>query len=170
MLCAHPLTSYFVNGTVYQAFLTSKSYRQWHSPMAGRIVRASRVPGTCFSKVVQTHVHFDGSDSLDSQVYMTQVASQALIFIEAKNPHIGLMCVIPVGMGEYASCEITVREGQHVQKGYELSMFHFGGSTHCMFLRPDVGLEFDLGGQEPGPHARMIPVNSPIATVVSSSA
>ena len=93
------------------------------------------------------------------------MATRALIFIEADNPEIGLMCVIPVGMAEVSSCEITVYEGQHVKKGDQLGMFHFGGSTHCLMFRPGVRLDFDFRGQTPGPAASNIPVNARIATV-----
>ncbi len=94
------------------------------------------------------------------------MAARALIFIEADNPYIGLMCVMPVGMAEVSTCQITVYEGQHVDKGQEIGMFHFGGSTHCLFFRPETRLiEFDLHGQEPGLNSTNIPINSKIATV-----
>ena len=44
-------------------------------------------------------------------------------------------------------------------------MFHFGGSTHCLVLRPGADVDFDLRGQTPNPDARVILVNSRIATV-----
>jgi phosphatidylserine decarboxylase len=40
-----------------------------------------------------------------------------MVFIEADNPAIGLMCVLPVGMAEVSTCEITVYQGQDVKKG-----------------------------------------------------
>ena len=89
-----------------------------------------------------------------------------MIFIEADNPDIGLMCVMPIGMAEVSSCEITVNEGQKIKKGDQLGMFHFGGSTHCLIFGPHVNLAFDFHGMTPGidaPHN--IPVNSKIATV-----
>jgi phosphatidylserine decarboxylase len=76
------------------------------------------------------------------------------------------MCVLAVGMAEVSSCQITVYEGQHVMKGEQLGMFHYGGSTHCLIFRPEVQLEFDHHGHKPGLHARNIPVNARIATVV----
>jgi len=88
-----------------------------------------------------------------------------LVFIEADNPDIGLMCVMFVGMAEVSSNEITVYEGQHVNKGDQLGMFHFGGSTHVLIFRPEVNLTFDLHGQTPGLHSENIPVRSKIATV-----
>lgn len=33
------------------------------------------------------------------------------------------------------ACEITVYDGQHVNKGDQIGMFHFGGSTHCLISR-----------------------------------
>jgi phosphatidylserine decarboxylase len=75
------------------------------------------------------------------------------------------MCVLPVGMAEVSTCEITVREGQRVRKGDEIGMFHFGGSTHCLIFRPGVNLEFDHHGQKPGLSSRNIHVNASIATV-----
>jgi len=42
-----------------------------------------------------------------SQGYLTEVATKAIIFIEADNPYIGLMCLIAVGMQEVSSCEIS---------------------------------------------------------------
>ncbi|WP_201098603.1 phosphatidylserine decarboxylase, partial [Thiocystis minor] len=75
------------------------------------------------------------------------------------------MGVMFVGMAEVSSNEITVYEGQHVRKGDELGMFHFGGSTHVLMFRPGVELDFDLRGQEPGLHSQNIPVRAKLATV-----
>jgi phosphatidylserine decarboxylase len=51
-------------------------------------------------------------------------------------------------------------------KGAQIGMFHYGGSTHCLVFRPGVKLEFDHHGQKPGLHAKNIPINCRIATVV----
>ncbi|MFH1980298.1 MAG: phosphatidylserine decarboxylase [Pseudomonadota bacterium] len=50
-------------------------------------------------------------------------------------------------------------------KGDPLGMFHFGGSTHVRFFRPEVDIAFDLHGQTPGLHSENIPVRARIATV-----
>ncbi len=57
----------------------------------------------------------------------------------------------------------------HVNKGDELGMFHFGGATHVLLLRPGVQLDFDLHGQEPGLNSSNIPVRARIATVRSAA-
>ncbi|MGD0710812.1 MAG: phosphatidylserine decarboxylase, partial [Bacteroidales bacterium] len=81
------------------------------------------------------------------------------------NPTIGLMCIMPVGMKEISSCQITVHEVQQVKKGEQLGMFHFGGSTHCLIFGPHVKLDFDMHGQKPGLNAKNILLNERIATV-----
>lgn len=75
------------------------------------------------------------------------------------------MAVMFVGMAEVSSNEITVFEGQHVNKGDQLGTFHFGGSTHCLIFRPGVNLDFDMHGKNPGLHSENIPVRARIATV-----
>ncbi len=64
-----------------------------------------------------------------------------------------------------SSNEITVYEGQHVGKGDQLGMFHFGGSTHALIFRPQVELDFDLRGQTPGLDSKNIPVRARLAAV-----
>ena len=88
----------------------------------------------------------------------------AFIYIQADNEHIGLMCFVSIGMSEVSSNEITVKEGQRVEKGDELGMFHFGGSTHLLIFRPEVDIHFDLG-QESGMHSTSIKVNAKITEV-----
>ena len=163
MMDGDPLAAQFVGGTVYQAFLSALSYHRWHSPVSGRIVKTRLIDGSYYAQTPA--VGFDPAGPNESQGYITQVASRALVFIEADNPKIGLMAVMFVGMAEVSSNEITVYEGQHIEKGEQLGMFHFGGSTHTLIFRPQVDLDFDLHGQTPGLDSRNIPLRARIATV-----
>lgn len=164
MLANDSLAPLFAGGTIYQAYLSPLTYHRWHSPVSGTVVKAYVKDGTYYSEAPSAG--FDPAGPNDSQSYITEVATRALIFIEADNPDIGVMCVLPVGMAEVSTCEITVYEGQHVRKGDQIGMFHFGGSTHCLIFRPGVNLKFDHHGQKPGLHSKNIQVNARIATVV----
>jgi len=164
MLAGDPLVGQFEGGTVYQAFLSALSYHRWHSPVSGKIVKTKLIDGSYYAEALSAG--FDPAGPNESQGYITHVASRALIFIEADNPDIGLMAIMFVGMAEVSSNEITVYEGQHINKGDQLGMFHFGGSTHCLIFRPQVKLQFDFHGQTPGLNSENIPVRSRIATVV----
>jgi phosphatidylserine decarboxylase len=163
MMANDPLLDKFVGGTIYQAFLSALSYHRWHSPVSGKIVKAYVVDGTYYAEAQSEG--YDPSGPNESQGYITELATRALIFIQADNPDIGLMCIMPVGMAEVSSCQITVYEGQHVKKGEQLGMFHFGGSTHCLFFGPQVKIAFDMHGQTPGLDSSNIPLKSKIATI-----
>ncbi|OEC42191.1 phosphatidylserine decarboxylase family protein [Aeromonas sp. DNP9] len=164
-----PRAAQFEGGTIYQAFLSALSYHRWHSPVSGTVRSVKVVNGSYY--LANRHQGFGNLDGADpsapnqSQPFLTAVATRALIFIEADNPKIGLMCVVPVGMAEVSSCEVTVQPGQRIEKGEQLGMFHFGGSTHCLLFRPGVELEFDFYGQQPGLEATNLRINTALARV-----
>ncbi len=170
MMNFDPLYKNFIGGTVYQAFLSALSYHRWNSPITGTVKKAFVVNGTYYlENRYQGFINPDGGDPSapnDSQPFLSAVATRAVIFIEADNPKIGLMCFIAIGMAEVSSCEITVKAGDKIEKGAELGMFHFGGSTHCLIFGPEVKLEFDYHNTKPGLDATNIPVCSKIATVI----
>ncbi|WP_297817567.1 phosphatidylserine decarboxylase family protein [uncultured Lactobacillus sp.] len=164
-----PWTSKFEGGTLYQAFLSALSYHRWNSPVSGTIVKAYNLPGSYYSEsLYQGFENERGADPVaanDSQAFLTATATRGVIFIKADNPKIGLMCFVAVGMSEVSSDEITVRVGQHVNKGDQLGMFHFGGSTHVLLFRPETQVEFNLHDQEPGLGSTNIKVREEIARV-----
>jgi len=130
----------FDGGTIYQAFLSGLSYHRWHSPVSGTIVKTKVVSGSYYLENI--NVKDDTSAPNESQRFLTAVASRGLIFIEADGP-IGLMCFVAVGMSEVSSCDIKVQPGQRVEKGEQIGMFHYGGSSHCLLFRDNVDLEYE---------------------------
>ena len=164
MLANDPLEKDFVGGTVYQAYLTPLMYHRWHSPVDGVIRKAYAVEGSYFSALQFHEFYFESLKEYQS--YLTEVAARAIIFIEADNKYIGLMAFLAVGMSEVSSTEIIVHEGQHVRKGQQIGMFHYGGSTHCLVFRPGVNVEFIVKQKSIGSYSLdSIPVNSKIASV-----
>lgn len=172
MLDFDEYTPQFTGGTVYQAFLSALSFHRWHSPVNGTVVKTRIVNGSYYlENLAQGFFNEkDGPDTSapnNSQAFLTAVATRALIFIEADNPAIGLMCVMPVGMAEVSSCQVTVKPGDKVKKGEQLGMFHFGGSTHCLFFRKGVNLKFHTYGEKPGlDAANNIRVNTKLAELI----
>ncbi len=126
MLAYDELAENFVGGTIYQAFLSSLSYHRWHSPVSGKIVKAYVKDGTYYSEPLFegfADPHGPNPDGEGTgQSYISAIATRAMIFIEADSPEIGLMCVMPVGMVEVSTCDITVKVGEHVRKGDQLGM------------------------------------------------
>jgi phosphatidylserine decarboxylase len=169
LLARDESVDHFVGGTVYQAFLSALNYHRWHAPVAGTIVRAYLKDGTYFSEADS-----EGADAVEptlSQSYLAHVAARAIILIQADDPVIGLMAVIPVGMIEVSSCVIDpeIVPGHHVTKGDELGYFQFGGSTECLVFRPGVIDQFALTAipQPQNPKAPLVRVRSKLATARS---
>jgi phosphatidylserine decarboxylase len=164
MFADDPVNEQFVGGTIYQAFLSALSYHRWHSPVSGTVTKTYGIDGSYYSETPAAG--WDPFAPNDSQGYISEVATRSVMLIEADDPRIGLMAVIAVGMAEVSTCEVTVQPGQHINKGDELGMFHFGGSTHCLVFRPGVRLKFNLHGQQPGLESSNIPINAVLAHVV----
>ncbi|KAK2759904.1 hypothetical protein FQN54_002638 [Arachnomyces sp. PD_36] len=163
MLDNDPYVEHFVGGTVYQAYLSALSYHRWHAPISGIVKRIRYVEGNYFS-------HMPMLDPLameKSQGYLACAAIRALVFIEASDPRVGLICLVTIGMGEVSSCDAVVNEGDHVEAGDEIGTFHYGGSTHCLVFGGgvDVRFEHERGGTRVS--SANVPVNSLLARCYS---
>ena len=167
MLAHDPVAEKFAGGTIYQAFLSALSYHRWHAPVSGTVRRAFVQDGTYFSEPLfegigdPTVTDIDPSGLPHAQGYLSALATRAIIVIEADNKDLGLVGFVGIGMDEVSTCDITVREGQHIRKGDETGMFHFGGSSHCLLFQKGVALD---GLPSVGREAN-VPVRSKLATV-----
>jgi len=151
MLGQHELTSQFVGGTLLQAMLASRDYHRWRSPITGTVRATRLIPGTYYAARLQNPpsadpdpptppppVPVDPDPISRSQDFVSAISTRALIFIQADNQDLGLVCFVGVGLGEVSTCNIIVKENQHLEKGDEIGQFHFGGSTFCLLFRPEV--------------------------------
>ena len=164
MLDNDEMAELFTGGTIYQAFLSAKSYHRWNSPVSGKVIKTKNIDGTYYSETPTEG--YDPAAPNDSQGYIAEVAARGLIFIKAHNPKIGIICIVFIGMAEVSSCDIRVYEGQNVKKGQPLGMFHFGGSSHCILFQKGVNVEFHLPKDNPPSlNAYNLYVNSTLATV-----
>jgi len=169
------LVPQFAGGTVYQAFLDITHYHRWHSPINGKIHKVVNIPGAFFVES-PTEGGFaapngpDPNAPVNSLAFITSTSTRCLIFIEADEPAIGLMCFVGVGMTDVSTCEITVVPGQVVKKGEQIGMFHFGGSTYCLVFRPQVQIEFNRApptGEQPATDIQYI--NTVLAKVTTGN-
>ena len=154
----------FVGGYVVQSFLSGANYHRWHAPVDGTVKEAYVVDGLQFSDAESAGPD-PGADLAEG--YYASVNTRGLVFIKADNAAIGTVCVIPIGITEISSVEITVKPGDKVKKGHQLGYFSYGGSTLALvfehgaidhFTCPDVPKgTFDPGDGPP------IAVNAQIA-------
>ncbi|MDR3637283.1 MAG: phosphatidylserine decarboxylase, partial [Isosphaeraceae bacterium] len=123
--------------------------------VTGTIRKAFIKEGTYYSEAESEGEDPEGPTR--SQGYIAHVATRAILLIECDDPVIGLVGLMPVGMGEVSSCVIhpRVQPGYRVAKGEELGYFQFGGSTYCLIFRPGAIAGFALEvlprPQEPSP-------------------
>ncbi|MCG7536583.1 phosphatidylserine decarboxylase family protein [Pseudoalteromonas sp. OOF1S-7] len=122
----------FVGGDVMQSFLSGADYHRWHAPISGKVVRIQTIEGFTFSELRSEG--FDVSAGTESQGYQAMVNTRGIVFIEDEQGR-GLVAVIPIGITEISSVEITVEEGQMVGKGDELGYFSYGGSTLALVFQ-----------------------------------
>ncbi|WP_144715126.1 phosphatidylserine decarboxylase family protein [Curtobacterium pusillum] len=156
----------FVGGTVWQAFLSALEYHRWHSPVAGRIVRAWVEPGTYYSEADAQGT--EAAEPTLSQAYLAHVATRAVFVIDADDPAIGLVAVAFIGMSDVSSCVIGdgLEAGVRVGKGDELGYFQLGGSTVCVLFGPGVVESFSLEAvpQAPEEEPTLLHVRAHLAT------
>jgi phosphatidylserine decarboxylase len=154
----------FVGGIVIQSFLNTTGYHRWHAPVNGTVLKIVDVPGTYFAQAPSTLGDETPEGELPpylrSLTYFANTAARQLIFINADNEKIGLMCFIAIGMTEISTCQATVYEGQHVVRGQELGMFHFGGSSSALVFRKEANVQVGDEFTQPGAH---LPINAIIA-------
>lgn len=161
----------FDGGTVFQSFLSGADYHRWHAPVAGVVRSTEIVNGLMFSD--DPTAGPDPTAATYSQVYGANVNTRGLVFIDADDPAIGLVCVIPVGITEISSVTIGVRPGDRLKKGDELGYFSYGGSSLCLVFRKGVIARFTIPSTPPIPTSPQdfdngppIQVNAGIAVAV----
>ena len=154
MLDSEDLGRIFEGGTVYQAYLSADSYHRWHAPVSGYALEARIVKGAYYSEPLCYGFSPDEDDDgrpdhgadpaacCGSEGYITCVNTRQIFLIESSAPAIGLVAMIMVGMGDISSTESTIGSGREVQRGDEMGMFHYGGSTWCLLLQKGVDIHF----------------------------
>jgi phosphatidylserine decarboxylase len=155
----------FVDGTIFQTYLSPRDYHHWHSPVKGIVVKTVKVQGTYYS--TYSSEEYDPAPNEQSVGLLPHVATRALIYIKPDNDKIGnLVCFIGIGMFEVSSCDIVVQVGQPVNNGDDLGMFHFGGSSHCLVFQKEAKVDHNWGTNYTDPKkTKLVKVNSSIATV-----
>ena len=158
----------FVDGTIFQTYLSPRDYHHWHSPVKGTVEKIVKVQGTYYS--VYDSDDFDPAANEQSVGFLPHVATRVLIWIKPDNPKIGKsVCFVGIGMFEVSTCDVVVKVNSKVKNGDELGMFHFGGSSHCLIFQKDAKIEFPKewgsGNYIDPKKTKLVMVNSRIATV-----
>ncbi|KAL9117996.1 MAG: hypothetical protein Q9187_005462, partial [Circinaria calcarea] len=151
------------NGDIFMhAFLGPEDYHRQYAPVRGKILEARVVPGDVYleinivdgppredgaSKKLVAARSMDGAmrqfDAPDTVGYQfTQ--ERGLVVLETA---IGLVAVLPMGMGQVSSVILTAEVGMTLREGEEISYFQFGGSEIVLLfeMKSNVSLTAQLG-------------------------
>jgi phosphatidylserine decarboxylase len=148
----------FEDGIWMHAFLNTFDYHRQHAPVAGKVVEAKVIQGAAYLEVVvqpdengvptlapiRGHKNkapkkgfYSSVSAPDSPGYQF-LQMRGLITIDS--PVLGLVAVLPIGMAQVSSVKLSVKAGDTVKKGQEISYFQFGGSDVVLVFQKKSGL------------------------------
>ncbi|KAI0770596.1 phosphatidylserine decarboxylase-domain-containing protein [Fomes fomentarius] len=163
--------SQFAGGWFCHSFLGPNDYHRQHAPVSGTVLEARVIEGLCYLEVEAEqgsdqrwhlkphrpmfHTSFrrmplivgrdaPAPDERDLNAPNSTgyqfIQARALILIKTED--IGLVAVLPIGMAQVSSVVLSVKAGDEVKKGDELSCFQFGGSDIVMVFEKEANVEF----------------------------
>lgn len=124
-----PYRDEFAGGFFTHSYLDTNDYHRFHVPVAGRVKDVRKIPGNV---IVNTVVQDDGTPATIDGVGFQMTQTRGLIVIESA---IGLVAVLPIGMGHVSSVNITAEIGVFLAKGQEFGYFAYGGSDMVMLFQ-----------------------------------
>lgn len=146
LLDGSPFEDKFAGGTYMHMFLNVNDYHRYHVPVGGTVREVRNISGKVVLDVVRKE---DGSlDVIDGDTYQfTQ--ERGLIVIDSP---VGLVAVLPIGMAQVSSVNLTAEEGTTLAKGEEFGYFAFGGSDIIVMFEAgkvnttaEVGIHYNQG-------------------------
>ncbi|KAH6880634.1 phosphatidylserine decarboxylase-domain-containing protein [Thelonectria olida] len=133
----------FEGGIWMHAFLNTFNYHRQHSPVSGKVLEAKNIQGAAYLEV-DAECHpirvMNGPDAPDSPGYQF-LQTRGMVVID--NPHLGKVAVLPIGMAQVSSVKLSVKKGDVLNKGDEISCFMFGGSDIICVFQGKAGLKVD---------------------------
>lgn len=129
----HDLLELFTDGSVFQTYLNPYNFHRWWCPVNGTVVFDPIViPGCYFNKVV---IPDFGGASTASLPYLVEVNARGMMVIQT--PDYGYVCCIPLGMSEVSTIafDAGMKAGATVDKGQEMGMFEYGGSSYVLIFQ-----------------------------------
>ncbi|MFH1654440.1 MAG: phosphatidylserine decarboxylase [Pseudomonadota bacterium] len=126
----------FKNGIFTHSYLTVLTYHRYHTPVRGTVLETKVISGDVYASVTRDDQgHLGASDGTGYQ--FTQ--ERGLLVMDSP---VGLVACLPIGMDVISSCNLSVDEGDYLNKGDEFGNFLFGGSDMIMlFERDDIDIQ-----------------------------
>lgn len=129
LLEGSPYQDHFRNGVFTHSYLDTTDYHRFHVPVAGIIREARKISGDV---IVNTIKDQNGELQTVVDVGFQFTQTRGLVIIESE---IGLVALLPIGMGHVSSVTINVEPGTKLHKGEEFGYFAYGGSDMVLLFQ-----------------------------------
>jgi phosphatidylserine decarboxylase precursor len=141
LLDGSPYKDAFRDGIYMHSFLFVDDYHRYHVPVGGVVKEVRKIHGRVYLDVFRRP---DGTlDVVDGDTFQFN-QERGLVVIDS--PEVGLVAVVPVGMGWVSSVNLTPEVGSTLRKGDEFGFFLFGGSDIViLFQHGDVVIDAEVG-------------------------
>jgi phosphatidylserine decarboxylase len=137
LLDRSPYQERFKGGLFTHSYLSPHDYHRFHIPVSGVIKEIRKVTGKV---VLDVYKKEDGNLAVvDGDVGYQFTQERGLVIIDSP---IGVVAMIPVGMGIVSSINFTADEGETLVKGEELGYFAFGGSDIILLFEASSKVKF----------------------------
>ena len=140
-----PYRDRFRNGIFMHSFLGPNDYHRFHAPVRGTVLESRAIEAQVYLDVVITDGQFDAPDGAGYQFTQTR----GLIIFDSP---VGLVAVLPIGMAQVSSVNMTAVVGSYFNKGDEFGYFQFGGSDIILLFEADSGVTITAA---PGIHTNV---------------
>ncbi|KAK5655579.1 hypothetical protein OQA88_5510 [Cercophora sp. LCS_1] len=163
-----PFASSFAGGVWVHSFLNVYNYHHFRSPVSGTVVDARVIQNAAYLDVVATAdgiiprrrigrgllggVRGRGADNVRAEVSPEDgsgyqfLQTRGCVVIDTSGSEegdIGLVAVLPIGMAQVSSVQLSVQPSDKIQKGGEFGVFQFGGSDIVTVFQAKAGLSAD---------------------------
>lgn len=149
LLEGSPYKDRFAGGKWMHSFLGPADYHRQHAPVGGRVLESRDIMGDVYLEVTAVPDTATGRNRLEAKRVNKFDApdnpgyefmqNRGLVVIDSP---VGLVAVLPMGMGQVSSVVVTAEEGRVLRKGEEISYFQFGGSDIVMVFEAAANVEF----------------------------
>ena len=146
LLDGSPYASAFANGTFVHYFLGPYSYHRFHTPVAGLLRECRAVKGLVYLDVNLTNNQFDAPDSSQGGYEFAQ--ARGILILDTSGSaygDVGLVGVVPIGMCQVSSVNMTAAVGNNMMKGDEFGYFLFGGSDIIVLFQEGINPQIYTG-------------------------
>ena len=148
LLHGSPYRDKFRGGLFTHSFLGPADYHRFHAPVRGTVLESRAITGRVYLQVdIDDNGEFQAPDDADNGYEFRQ--ERGLIVFDSP---VGLVAVLPIGMAQVSSVNMTAVEGAYLDKGDQFGYFMFGGSDIILLFEKDSGVEWTAA---PGIHANV---------------